>query len=183
MTNLGAQDDRVWLRLEDERAEDKELIVRLLSQVEIAKYLDGMPWPFTAEHYRPSPQIRTPQLVQLRWMLGLVGSDQPLGMIGLSDRDMPRPSLAYFLDAKVHGQGIMTRAVRLVCQLAFGTLGLKVLSLEAYEDNYPSLKIAAKCGFEPNGTSTAICEARGNAQVTCLDFLLTREAYLKQDPT
>lgn len=76
------------------------------------------------------------------------------GRISLSEIDHKahRAELGYWLDTEVHGQGIMTEAVRLV--LAMVLSSSHHLKIDAYTDveNAASQRVLKKCGFRNVGS-------------------------------
>ena len=56
--------------------------------------------------------------------------------------------LAYCIDYKYSGKGIMTRAVQNIIDWSFLTIGQERLQIIVHEDNAASVQIAKKCGFD-----------------------------------
>jgi len=67
------------------------------------------------------------------------------------DWRVPKCELAYFIDERLAGQGIMTVAFNLLIEHCFGPLGFNRLYLTAMKDNISSRKLAEKCGFQLEG--------------------------------
>jgi RimJ/RimL family protein N-acetyltransferase len=68
-----------------------------------------------------------------------------------------KPSVAYWLDRAVWGQGVATSALRLFLQ----QLPERPLYARAAADNHASLRVLQKCGFEVVGRERAFANARG----------------------
>ena len=63
-----------------------------------------------------------------------------------------RAEIGYMLAEAYTRKGIMTRAVRKVCSLAFEDMGLNKLTIIADTENQPSNQVAKSCGFDFVGT-------------------------------
>ena len=59
------------------------------------------------------------------------------------------------------GKGVMTRAVRLVLTWGFERAGLEVVYWRAQVGNWPSRRVATRCGFRMEGTVRGLLEHRG----------------------
>lgn len=60
--------------------------------------------------------------------------------------------------ANAHGMGLAKAATRLVLEVAFGPLGLKVVTLEVRLDNLPALAVYRDCGFETTGQGDGLID-------------------------
>lgn len=76
------------------------------------------------------------------------GTDEPAGLINLQFRDDRVATIAYSVFPGHRGKGVAPRAVRLMAEWAFGSLGLEELLLEIDPHNVASVRVAEKCGFE-----------------------------------
>ena len=63
------------------------------------------------------------------------------------DHELGCGEIGYMLAAPARGRGAATRAVRLLVDWAFETLGLERLELHIDTHNAPSLAVAARAGF------------------------------------
>ena len=62
-----------------------------------------------------------------------------------------RGELSYDLDFEYWGQGIMTRALKKICDFALNELKLQRIQATVAEDNIRSLKLLMNLGFEKEG--------------------------------
>lgn len=90
----------------------------------------------------------------LRRSLAIVEAADPralLGSVALNPIDWKQRAadVGYWLAADARGRGAATRAVELLAQWAFGTLGLRRLELRAQQDDHASRAVAARAGFVP----------------------------------
>jgi RimJ/RimL family protein N-acetyltransferase len=90
-----------------------------------------------------------------------------------------RAELAYWCGKKFQGQGIMSRAAKLVLRFAFNVLKLNRLVVSHFTINNASEKLIKKMGFSYIGTEHEAFQKYGVWYDHALYELLSRE-YLKQ---
>jgi len=81
-------------------------------------------------------------------------TEQYIGQIDLLHLDWKNRSAELGMvigDARLHGRGIGTAAVRLLQQFVFMELNLNRLQLEVYEYNNKAIRCYEKCGFREEG--------------------------------
>ena len=76
-------------------------------------------------------------------------TDEPAGLTNLQFRDDRMATVAYSVFTAYRGRGVAPRALRLLTDWAFGVLALAELRLGIAPGNAASLRVTAKCGFEP----------------------------------
>ena len=76
-----------------------------------------------------------------------------VGFIDLKNIDwtIPKGELGYFVNEDHANQGIGTEMLNTFSEFCFRHYGLQKLFLRTHESNYPSRKIAERCGFEIEG--------------------------------
>jgi RimJ/RimL family protein N-acetyltransferase len=79
-----------------------------------------------------------------------VGEDVPVGAVVASRRHRDNYELAYLAGEAGRGGGLMTRAVRLVCDWLF-TEGVGRIEVRTHPDNVGSQRLAERCGFVREG--------------------------------
>ncbi len=77
-----------------------------------------------------------------------------IGSIHSVDWDLGRAALGYWIDKDEWGKGFATETARQLSQLAFGQLGLKVLTISCRASNTASRAVAEKVGFQLTGIDT-----------------------------
>jgi RimJ/RimL family protein N-acetyltransferase len=133
---------RVW------REEDAEAIAACLDgDEEIARWLDRVPQPYTAED--ALGYIRSEGEEKYAVTEGDTG--RVLGSIGLTWQE-PRDvaEIGYWLRADARGRGLMTRALRLAARHALES-GAARVQLRADVLNVASRRVAEKAGFTLEG--------------------------------
>jgi len=78
---------------------------------------------------------------------GIWQGSQLVGVIGLKQDGRGSASISYALDARHRGQGIMTRACRMLIDHGFRTQRLERIVIVADPGNQPSCAIAQRLGF------------------------------------
>ncbi|WP_130918757.1 GNAT family N-acetyltransferase [Nocardia cyriacigeorgica] len=77
-----------------------------------------------------------------------------IGMIALGAQDETAAEIGFWLGSDARGKGVMSRAVRLVCDFGFDTAGLGLIriSWRAFVGNYASAAVVRRNGFRYEGT-------------------------------
>ena len=146
-------DGVVTLRLWGEEG-DVEAIVAACNDRAIAEFLDMIPSPYTDGDARDYIE-RTRQ----GWAEGKTSNfavlvdGAAMGSIGVHwlEPDQGLAEVGYWVAPEARGQGICTRAVRLVSGWVFERPGMERLQLRADEQNAASCKVAEKAGFTREG--------------------------------
>ena len=76
--------------------------------------------------------------------------DEPLGAVIATRRARENYELAYLVSEAGRGRGLMTRAVRLLCDALFAQ-GIGRLEVRTHPGNAPSQRLAERCGFRREG--------------------------------
>lgn len=75
------------------------------------------------------------------------GSDRPIGLIELYQRDLVSMEVGFLLDEKAEGQGYMTESLDLILRFAFADLHLQEVWAGCYDGNLKPQKLLRKFGF------------------------------------
>lgn len=108
------------------------------------------------------------------WSFAIVagGDERFLGAVGFR---VPHPGtgeVGYWLAPEARGRGAATRAVRLLCEWAFGELGLVRVQLLTHPENAPSQRLAERCGFRREGVLRAWADMKeGRADLVMYSLL------------
>lgn len=83
------------------------------------------------------------------WGIALKDSNKLIGTCGFNywNRDHKRAEISYDLDYDYWGNGLMTKAVKFVCNYALQTLEVERIQATVAVDNIPSIKVLEKNGF------------------------------------
>jgi len=88
------------------------------------------------------------------WAVVDPDDDQPIGQVGLRTVSLFEGSahLSYWVLPHARGAGVAVRAARALTRWTFDVLGLHRVSLDHSTANVASCRVAAKLGFELEGT-------------------------------
>jgi len=90
------------------------------------------------------------------------------------DWRVPKCELAYFIDERLAGQGVMTTAMQALIRHAFDEMGFNRLYLVTMEGNTPSRKLAERCGFKMEGIMKADFRLASGALVNDVLYAIVR---------
>lgn len=149
------------VRLREFHNDDRFRLAELANNEHIANNLrDGFPHPYTisdAEQFiQMCLQMNPPQVFAIEFQ------EEYAGNIGLhKGADVYRKSaeIGYFLGEPYWNKGIMTRAVRLICDYGFRELDIVRIYTGVFEYNLASARVLEKCGFLKEAVfNKAICK-------------------------
>src|SRR6056297_370181 len=128
-----------------EQANDKEL----------AKYVGTIPYPYRvqdAESWlkKVTAEKNKKDSSQVDFCIEIEG--RVAGAISLFDiKKNHKAEIGYWLGKDFRRGGVMTRAIKEVCDFGFESLGLKRIYASPHADNISSHKVLEKAGFEQEG--------------------------------
>ena len=126
-----------------------------------------VPSPYTAAHAAQYVREAVPTGWREESYLALAiadaRSDEFLGTVDLRLDGAGGAEVGFGLRRSARGHGMMTTAVRAVLEWAFASTGLDldVVHWRAQVGNWPSRRVAWRCGFRVEGTVRGLCVARG----------------------
>ncbi|MGK4582379.1 GNAT family N-acetyltransferase [Kitasatospora sp. HPMI-4] len=103
------------------------------------------------------------------------GYATPIGTAVLSLGDHRSATLGYALRRDSWGQGYASEITALLCEFAFGTLGLHRLAARVDPENAASVRVLTKAGFQPEGRLRHDLRLRGTWYDSLLFALLEHE--------
>ena len=117
------------------------------------------PWMPWAHAYEPLSTLAFVEAAQRQAreeqgaQFAIVRADAVVGTIGFHAVNWTNraTSIGYWIAADAQGHGIVTAAVRALCELAFGPWGLHRVELRAQPGNVRSRAVAERCGFREEG--------------------------------
>ena len=81
--------------------------------------------------------------------------------------------MGYFVSREARGAGHATRAVGLICEWAFSSLGIERIDLYAATENAASQRVAERLGFEREAVLRSFMRGQG-VQLDMVAFALFR---------
>jgi len=134
------------------RADDAPAVARACDDPETARFIPGMPSPYTEADGRAfvarCDEVWDPQHV-LPFAIADAGDDRLLGAIELRVGEIG--SIGYWMAPDERGRGIATRALRLLSRWALADGGVERLELTTHPLNVASQRVAEKVGFVREG--------------------------------
>ncbi len=137
------------------RPEDAESVAQLADNKKIASNLrDLFPHPYTPDNARAyiAKCILADETKDILYAVDIGG--RAAGSIGVFKKDdvyRKSAELGYWLGEPYWGKGVMTRAVYLMCRIAFSRLDIVRIAAEPFERNKASRRVLEKAGFELEG--------------------------------
>jgi RimJ/RimL family protein N-acetyltransferase len=138
------------------RPDDATAIVECLNgDPEITRWLDQIPQPYTREDALAYIGGRTGAERESRFAVTDAGTGRVLGSIGATwNQPGDVAEIGYWLRAEARGNGVMTRALRLLVGWVTAQ-GAARIQLRADVENEPSRRVARSCGFTLEGVLRA----------------------------
>ena len=160
-------------RIRDWAIEDASAIVRYADNRKVSMWLrDRFPNPYTL--YDAQAFLLAVAQQDPRTAFAVAANREAIGGIGLEfGRDVHRftAELGYWLGEPFWGKGIMSEAVRLFTDWAFGHLELHRIHANVFAGNTASARVLERAGFE--------CEGRLRASVFKNGQILDQLLYAK----
>ena len=130
--------------------EDKEALIKMCNSIDRSFLSDRLPNPYTNE--------------SAEWWLNTIKGNEGkkgvfreiivdgeiVGTISIEQKDdvyRKDSEIGYYLLQEVYSKGIMSEAVRQICEIAFETLDIIRITGLVYEPNIASRKVLEKNGF------------------------------------
>jgi len=147
------------LILREWRDTDKKHLIENINNIDIAKYLLVVPYPYTKKdanqwiiHCKKINKEKKKNAYN--FAINLNVENKVIGGIGLTkiDEFQGTAELGYWLGTNYHRRGIMTEAVSAVLSFGFFKLNLRRINVCAFSDNVASIGVIKKAGFTEEGT-------------------------------
>lgn len=138
------------------RLSDARDLARLLSNRRILNNLrDGLPYPYTEQDAADyiTAMLSAPESDTFAY--AITAEDKVIGSIGAfrqSNIHARSAELGYYLGEAYWGRGLMTDAIRQLCDLLFQTTDLIRIYAEPFSCNIGSCRALEKAGFQYEGT-------------------------------
>jgi RimJ/RimL family protein N-acetyltransferase len=144
-----------------ETGDAAELVDALDGDEEVARWLDSIPQPYTdGDAHAWLSQTRHAWFDGASFPFAVVdaATGRLLGGIGLrwNDRVNQVGEVGYWARADVRGQGVTTRALRLLAVWALDAVACERLVLRADTRNLPSQRVAERAGFVREGVERSV---------------------------
>lgn len=143
------------LQLREWRLSDAKDLVSAINNKEILNNLrDGIPYPYTKRDALEFINAMRAADNNCVFAFAVTVDDRAVGSISVlrqSNIHFRTAELGYYLSGKYHGKGIMTEAVREICEYVFNNSDIIRIFAEPFADNAASCRVLEKCGFTYEG--------------------------------
>jgi RimJ/RimL family protein N-acetyltransferase len=143
------------IRVRAARDSDAHAIAAACDEAEIARWT-RVPSPYTLEDARAwiaMTQLQRERGTELQLVIVRAAEDRVVGGVALRLRTGAEPhgEIGYWVAAGARGEGIGSRAVRLIAAHGLETVGLPWIEITVSPRNAASLALAHSAGFVPQG--------------------------------
>ena len=158
---------------------DAESLAQSADNLNIAKNLRNVfPNPYTLEaaEWYINDSIANAEKQQINYAIVVDG--RAVGSIGIFVKDdvyEKSAELGYWLSEDYWRKGIMTKAVQIICQEAFGRFDIIRIFAEPFADNAGSSRVLEKAGFTCEGTMRNGIYKNGEIHSYCIYSVLREE--------
>ena len=134
------------------REDDRAATLAAMRDPEIARWLNMPREPRDADFDALLRMAHNGRLTgeRLDFAVTEAAADVYIGAVIASRRHRENYEIAYLAAPAGRGRGLMTRAVRLVCDWLLDE-GVGRIELRTHPDNAASQRLAERCGFQPEG--------------------------------
>jgi RimJ/RimL family protein N-acetyltransferase len=137
------------------RESDVPQLVRACADPEVPRWT-AVPAPYTEQDARDwvAGKGLDPEPPGDRYSFAVAPADRPeelSGSMGLFRIERGSGEIGYWTSPWARGQGVTTRAVRLLAAFGLNELGLKRVEMYIATGNAPSLRVAERAGFTREG--------------------------------
>ena len=139
------------------RHDDLDDLVEAIDDVDIARWMPKIPFPYTIDHGRVFLARSVEQ--EGRCAIVDVRAGRLLGGIAVGARSWGRAEVGYWVRRDARGRGVATRALVLLTQ--WGLERYRRLQLHADVENVASQRVAEKAGFRREGILRSWIEQDG----------------------
>lgn len=138
--------------------DDVPRCVELLNDEEVSRPLLRVPYPYDrkdAEEFIGNCMEQAEKDgIAYHWAIRENGDGRLIGVLGFEKAERGqshRMEIGYWLGRPYWSKGVMTDAVRAMCEFAFANYGILRIFAGVYEFNIGSARVLEKCGFKEEG--------------------------------
>lgn len=132
--------------------EDAEFIQETLTHIEIRYYLGRAPEPVSVEEEKEYIKQQSKDDDYVHFLIEYKGERAGHIFLGGLEKDFRKSSVGYSVHPDYHGQGIGTKALKMITEYAFETLNRHKIRGAYLDGNKASKRIMEKTGFQEEDT-------------------------------
>jgi len=168
--------DRLVIRKTNKSDKDKEFLVSLIGDWEVAKWLSGVPHPYTED----DAEAWFKTLHQKEFSLSIYLDNSLIGGIGLTQDEDKFYEFGYWLGKAHWGKGYATEACKGLLHYATQKLSSPKIKANYMKGNVASANVLKKLGFNKVGEGKIYCVSR-KEEMDCIFLSFSSPKGLDKD--
>ena len=142
---------------------------------------DGLPYPYTEQDGKEFISAMLSADENETFAFAIIVDDMVIGSIGIFRQDnihRQTAELGYYIAEEYWGKGIMTEAVKQICEYVFAKSDIIRIYAEPFAYNIASCRVLEKVGFQYEGTLRS--NAVKNGKVIDMEMYSLLKAEIKE---
>ena len=138
-----------------ELSDAKDLAAALSNKKVQDNFRDGLPYPYTEQDGKEFISAMLSADENETFAFAIMVDDKVVGSIGIfrqGNIHSQTAELGYYIAEEYWGKGIMTEAVKQICEYVFGDSDIIRIYAEPFAYNIASCRVLEKVGFQYEGT-------------------------------
>ena len=164
-----------------ELSDAKDLAVALSNKKVQDNLRDGLPYPYTEQDGKEFISAMLSADENKTFAFAIIVDDMVIGSIGIfrqGNIHRQTAELGYYIAEEYWGKGIMTEAVKQICEYVFAKSDIIRIYAEPFAYNIASCRVLEKVGFQYEGTLRS--NAVKNGKVIDMEMYSLLNAEIKE---
>lgn len=164
-----------------ELSDAKDLAAALSNKKVQDNLRDGLPYPYTEQDGKEFVSAMLSADENETFAFAIMADDKVVGSIGIfrqGNIHSQTAELGYYIAEEYWGKGIMTEAVKQICEYVFGDSDIIRIYAEPFAYNMASCRVLEKVGFQYEGTLRS--NAVKNGKVIDMEMYSLLKAEIKE---
>ena len=164
-----------------ELSDAKDLAAALSNKKVQDNLRDGLPYPYTEQDGKEFISAMLSADENETFAFAIIVDDMVIGSIGIFRQDnihRQTAELGYYIAEEYWGKGIMTEAVKQICEYVFAKSDIIRIYAEPFANNIASCRVLEKVGFQYEGTLRS--NAVKNGKVIDMEMYSLLKAEIKE---
>ncbi len=163
-----------------ELSDAKDLAAALSNKKVQDNLRDGLPYPYTVQDGKEFISAMLSADENETFAFAIMVDDKVVGSIGIfrqGNIHSQTAELGYYIAEEYWGKGIMTEAVKQICEYVFGDSDIIRIYAEPFAYNIASCRVLEKVGFQYEGTLRSNAVKNGKVIDMKMYSLIKEEYY------
>lgn len=163
-----------------ELSDAKDLAAALSNKKVQDNLRDGLPYPYTVQDGKEFISAMLSADKNETFAFAIMVDDKVVGSIGIfrqGNIHSQTAELGYYIAEEYWGKGIMTEAVKQICEYVFGDSDIIRIYAEPFAYNIASCRVLEKVGFQYEGTLRSNAVKNGKVIDMKMYSLIKEEYY------